>query len=179
DGDGDQDVYMVQGSMLPTDASIARALIAPRYPLPLTDRLYRNDSTPEDGLRFTDVTSSAGTLSSGYGIGVATGDYDNDGDVDLYVYNLGSNALLENRGDGTFEDVTTAAGVDDRRWTNAALFFDYDRDGWLDLYVGNYVDFTVAGHKVCLDDAGAPDYCGPLAYRPEPDRLFHNRGDGT
>jgi hypothetical protein len=178
DGDGDLDVYLVQGAPLPADLPQEKLLLPPRHPAPHTDRLYRNDSTSGE-LRFTDVTARAGGLSGGYGMGVATGDYDNDGWTDLYVTNLGSNALLRNRGDGTFEDVTADAGVDDDRWSLVALFFDYDRDGWLDLYVGNYVDFTLAGHKTCLDAAGAPDYCGPAAYRPEPDRLLRNRGDGT
>ncbi|MDY7093133.1 MAG: CRTAC1 family protein [Acidobacteriota bacterium] len=182
DGDGDLDVYLVQGSPLPADLPMSELLLPPRHPAPFTDRLYRNDSTRSDSgseLRFTDVTAEAGELSGGYGMGAATGDFDNDGWTDLYVTNLGSNSLLRNRGDGTFEDVTAAAGADDDRWSLVGLFFDYDRDGWLDLYVGNYVDFTLAGHKTCLDAAGAPDYCGPAAYRPEPDRLLRNRGDGT
>jgi hypothetical protein len=99
--------------------------------------------------------------------------------VDLYVTQLGSNQLLRNRGDGTFEDATARAGVDDPRWSVPAVFFDYDRDGWLDLYVGNYVDFRIATHKRCTSPTGMTDYCSPNAYRPEPDRLFRNRGDGT
>ena len=182
DGDGDLDVYLVQGKMLGRGKTVDDALFPPRHPLPLTDRLYRNELVSPDGggeLRFTDVTAEAGLTRSEYGIGVTTGDFDNDGRIDIYVTNYGSNQLLRNRGDGTFEDVTAAAEVDDTRWSVAASFFDYDRDGWLDLFVANYVDFTEAVHKVCTRASGARDYCGPLAYAPEPDRLFRNRGDGT
>ena len=89
------------------------------------------------------------------------------------------NQLWRNRGDGTFEDVTQAAGVEDARWSVPSLFFDFDRDGWLDLFVGNYVNFSIAGHKRCSTDLGRPNYCGPLAYEPQGDRLLRNRGDGT
>ncbi len=182
DNDGDLDVYLVQGHMLGRGKTMADARFPPQHPEPLTDRLYRNDlRLGADGapvLRFTDVTESSGTLSDGYGMGVTTGDYDNDGWVDLYVTNFGSNRLLRNRGDGTFEDVTAATGTDDPRWSVAATFFDFDRDGWLDLYVGNYVDYSIASHTVCQYPSGAETYCSPSAYRPEPDSLFRNRGDG-
>ena len=111
-------------------------------------------------------------------MGVATGDYDNDGDTDLYVTALGSNTLYRNNGDGTFADVTAAAGVDDPRWSTAAAFVDYDRDGDLDLFVTNYLDFSRTANKQCFDPAGARDYCGPRSYRPVPDRLFRNEGNG-
>ncbi|MCB1034328.1 MAG: CRTAC1 family protein [Acidobacteria bacterium] len=174
DGDGDLDLYLVQGQVTepgkPADSD-------------LRDRLYRNDLEPgPDGRRkprFTDVTEVSGIVATGYGMGVAVGDFDNDGRPDLYVTNFGSNQLWRNRGDGTFEDVTVASGADDTRWSVPAVFFDYDRDGWQDLFVGNYVDFTVAGHKRCTTDLGQPNYCGPLAYEPQGDRLLHNRGDGT
>jgi hypothetical protein len=110
---------------------------------------------------------------------VAVGDVDNDGWPDLYLTNLGPDRLYRNRGEGTFEDVTASAGVGDRGWGVSAAFVDYDRDGWLDLYVGNYVDFGLATHKTCFSTAGAVDYCGPLAFEPEPDTLYRNRGDGT
>ncbi len=112
-------------------------------------------------------------------MGVAAGDVDNDGWVDLYVTNVGPNQMLRNRGDGTFADVTATSGTDVPGWSASAAFLDYDRDGWLDLYVVNYVDFTVASHKPCRWLTGAPDYCGPQSYRPQNDRLFRNRGDGT
>ena len=174
DHDGDLDIYLVQGAMLgPGKTSAGAALPAP---LPPGDRLYRNELVPSGELRFTDVTGESGIDARGYGMGVATGDFDNDGWVDLYVTNFGSNQLWRNNGDGTFADVTAAAGVDDARWSVPAIFLDYDRDGWLDLYVGNYVDFTIAGHQTCPTVSGARDYCGPLAYHAESDRLFRNLG---
>jgi hypothetical protein len=193
DGDGDLDAYLVQSHMAGPHKSVAEALIEPRHPLPLSDRLYRNDSRilPDGSreVRFTDVTEESGIadVATGYGMGVTTGDYDNDGWVDLYLSNFGPNQLLRNGGDGTFTDVTGSAGPQDRRWSIAASFFDYDRDGLLDLYVLNYVDFTFANHHMCTTQTragvgiatGRPDYCGPLAYAPTSDRLFHNRGDGT
>ncbi len=178
DRDDDLDVYLVQGAMLGPGKTIADATLPPRAPLPLGDRLYRNELVPSGELRFTDVTAASGIEARGYGMGVATGDVDNDGWTDLYVTNFGANQLWRNNGDGTFTDVTAAAGVDDARWSVAATFLDYDRDGWLDLYVGNYVDFTIAGHETCPTVSGARDYCGPLAYHSEPDRLFHNLSPG-
>ncbi|MCP4246028.1 MAG: VCBS repeat-containing protein, partial [bacterium] len=154
-----------------------------RHPIPLTDRLYRNDLriTADGGrtLRFTDVTAESGLEARGYGMGVATGDFDNDGWVDLYVTNLGSNQLWRNLGNGKFADVTGTSATDDQRWTVPAVFVDYDLDGWLDLFVGNYIAFSPDIPKICRGVTGAPDYCGPSAYPPHPDRLFRNRGDGT
>jgi hypothetical protein len=114
-------------------------------------------------------------------MGAAVGDYDNDGDPDVYVTSHGPNRLYRNNRDGTFTDVTGAAGkgLDDPRWSTSASFSDCDADGDLDLFVANYVDFTVAGAKRCHDPTGALDYCGPLQFRPVPDRLFRNNGDGT
>ena len=112
-------------------------------------------------------------------MGVAAGDYDEDGRVDLYVTNLGANQLWHNDGNGTFSNVTQRSGTDDRRWSTSAAFVDFDHDGRLDLYVTNYVDFRVANHKVCTTEHGAEEYCGPMSYRPQTDRLFHNRGDGV
>jgi enediyne biosynthesis protein E4 len=129
-------------------------------------------------LRFTDVTKQAGISVRGYGMGVAVGDYDNDGYLDLFVTSFGATTLLHNNGDGTFSDATKAAGVGDTLWSTSAAFFDYDRDGSLDLFVARYVDFTPGANKQCSDPAGARDYCGPRAYRPVPDRLFHNDGHG-
>ena len=182
DGDGDLDVLLVQGDMLDPERPVADALAPPASP-PGVDRLYRNDAAPAaDGTAVTlvDVTEASGLgATRGYGMGVAVGDVDGDGWLDLYVTNLGPNFLWRNRGDGTFEEVGAAAGVDDRRWGVAAAFVDYDRDGDQDLYVGNYVDFRLATHKTCRAPTGVEDYCGPLAYEPEPDELFRNRGDGT
>ena len=127
-------------------------------------------------LRFVDVTDRAGIGAHGDGMGVAVGDYDGDGFQDLYLTALGPNALYRNRGDGTFEDVTARAGVDDTRWSASAAFADLDGDGDLDLFVTNYLD--AASDKPCFEPAGARDYCPPTRYRPVPDRLFRNRGDG-
>ncbi len=174
DNDGDLDLYAVQGGRLEVGATA---------PVTLSDRLFRNDlQLGPDGsrnLRFTDVTAETGIEPGGYGMGVAAGDFDNDGWVDLYVTNFGPNRLLRNAGDGTFADVTAAAGAEDSRWSTSAAFLDFDHDGWLDLYVGNYVDFTLTNHQPCFAPTSARDYCTPLAYRPEPDRLLRNRGDGT
>jgi hypothetical protein len=183
DNDGDLDLYLIQGSLMGPDVDLEQAVEPPHHPLPLTDRLYRNDlSVESDGravVRFTDVTASAGLPPAGHGMGAAAGDYDNDGLTDLYLTRFGPNLLLRNRGDGTFEDVTLLAGVDDPRWSVPAVFFDFDRDGWLDLFVGNYLDFTWANKVPCTTRAGAPDYCDPWAYGTVGDRLFRNRGDGT
>ena len=169
--------------MLGPGKTLEDALFPPQAPLPLKDRLYRNDlKLNSDGtrtLQFTDVTEKSGLEGRGYGMGVAAGDFNNDGWVDLYVTNFGSNQMLRNTGRGTFVDVTSELRTDDPRWSVSATFLDYDRDGWLDLYVGNYVDFTLEDHKECFNSSSAPDYCGPLSYDPVSDSLFHNRGDGT
>ncbi len=178
DNDGDLDVYLVQGAMLGPGKTLADAIVPPVGPTPPSDRLFRNDSEGGE-LVFVDVTERSGIEATGYGMGVAAGDYDADGWVDLYLTNFGSNQLLRNRGDGTFEDTTMRAGVDDVRWTVPAAFVDYDRDGLLDLFLANYVDFTFSRRVHCSLPTGAPDYCAPLSYRPVPDRLLRNRGDGT
>ena len=178
DQDGDLDLYLVQGRMLGEGKTFDDAIFQPRHPLPLSDRLYRNDLVETGVFGFTDVTAESGLSGFGYGMGVTAGDVDNDGWPDLYVTNYGSNQLLRNRGDGTFEDVTARAGVDDERMSMPAVFFDFDRDGWLDLYVGNYVHYPADNPPVCHDLAGARDYCGPDGFRPEPDRLWRNLGPG-
>ena len=183
DNDGDLDLYLVQGRMLGPDSELSKALVAPKHPLPLKDRLYRNDLKVVGGvaqIKFTDVTEESRLAAHAYGMGAATGDYNNDGWVDLYVTNFAaSNQLWHNNGDGTFADVTATAGVGEERWSVAATFFDYDLDGFLDLFVANYVDFTLARNKACLKENSLRDYCGPQSYKTEPDRLFRNRGDGT
>ncbi len=182
DNDGDLDLYLVQGQMLGTE-DVAKATLPPRHPLPLSDRLYRNDlRVDKDGtprLAFTDVTQEAGIAPAAYGFGVAAGDYDNDGWVDLYITRLGSNTLLHNEGDGTFADVTAASGADDDRWSVPAAFADFDHDGWLDLYVGNYLEFAAKNRKICRAATGAQDYCRPSAYPGVPDRLLRNLGPGA
>lgn len=177
DNDGDLDVYLLQGTKL---NSSEQAKL--KYPTPKDwkpgNRLFRNELVPGGKLKFTDVTEAAGVGLVAYGMGAATGDYDNDGDADLYVTNFGSNVLYRNNGNGTFTDVTGQAGVDDPRWSTSAAFVDYDHDGRLDLFVCNYVDFTVKGNKPCFAPTGEVDYCSPSAYRPVTDRLFHNDGGG-
>ncbi len=181
DQDGDLDLYLTQGHMLGARKSLADATLPPRGPL--QHRLFRNDlHTAPDGrtvLRFRDVTASSGIDARGYGMGVAAGDYDNDGFVDLYVCNYGPNQLWRNNGDGTFSDRTRESGTAEDRWSVSASFVDYDGDGWLDLMVVNYLDYAPERDKLCLSERGEPDYCHPLHYPPLPSRLFRNRGDGT
>ena len=171
DGDGWLDLYAVNGARMPgLDKS------GP----PHWNRLFRNDG--KGG--FRDVTEAAGVAGRGYDLGVATGDYDNDGDADLFVAGLRRNTLFRNRGDGTFEDVTEAAGLarpDPKYgtlWAVAAAFADFDRDGRLDLFVSNYVVWDPAKEPVC-GNPKAPDYCHPRQYEALPNSLFRNNGDGT
>ena len=176
DADGDLDAYLVQGA--PIGEGGEEEAGSPSGG-PGSDRLFRNHLAERGHLRFSDATAAAGIAAAGYGMGVAAGDFTNDGLPDIYVTNFGANQMLRNNGDGTFADVTRAAAADDRRWSTSAAFVDYDGDGWLDLYVANYVDFSPAAHKSCYSPAGAVDYCGPLTYQPYPDRLLRNRGDGA
>ena len=179
DGDGDLDVLALQGSSL-DGTPPEKSLFPPAAnQLPLRTRLFRNRLAEDGKLRFEDATEASGLRVTGYANGVATGDIDSDGDVDLYLLVDGGNQLWRNDGRGHFEDVTATAGVGEKRWSAGAVFFDADRDGDLDLYVANYVDFTVATAKPCRALTGAPDYCGPLTHRPVADRFYRNRGDGT
>lgn len=189
DGDGDLDAVLVQGAPLPPAG--ADASPAPRGS---GTRIFRNDLEPgEDGRlrpRFRDVTEESGLRAFGYGMGVATGDFDDDGRVDLYLTNFGPNQLWRNVGADVgdagggriaFENVTAAAGdgVGDPRWSTSAAFADVDADGRLDLFFTNYVDFRLERHRPCRSAGGRPDYCGPQAYDGQTDRLLWNRGDGT
>jgi enediyne biosynthesis protein E4 len=174
DNDGDLDVFLVQGGSLEPGGTNA----APRP----AGRLFRNDlKRGVDGkpaLRFTEMTDRAGIVWRGYGMGAAVADYDNDGDLDLFITGFGPDALFRNNGDGTFADVTPQAGVSDPLWSTSAAFLDYDRDGDLDLFVANYLDFTLADNKICADAVGTRDYCSPRSYRPVPSRLYRNEGNG-
>ncbi|RLE21606.1 MAG: hypothetical protein DRJ65_15700, partial [Acidobacteria bacterium] len=164
--DGWLDIYLVQSGSDLRQPEIAGAANA----------LYRNRG---DGT-FEDVTEAAVAGATGFGQGVACGDYDNDGWTDIYITNVGANVLLRNQGDGTFADVTEIAGVGYPGWSIPAAFIDIDRDGLLDLYVGNYVMWSPEQERRCrIADTGRQDYCGPRTYRPEGDVLYRNRGDGT
>jgi len=182
DNDGDLDVYIVQGQMLGKGKTIAQAVYPPTGPL--RDRLFRNDlAVAADGsrtLRFTDVTEQSRIDVRTYGMGVAAGDVDNDGFVDLYRTGLSGSVLLHNNGDGTFSDVTEKSGTGNRGgWGVPASFVDIDRDGWLDLFVGNYLLYSVEADVDCQSVTGVHDYCPPNSYRAQPDKLYRNRGDGT
>ena len=171
DGDGDLDAFFVNGCYRRTP---------PPGPHP-TDALYRNDGPDgKGGGRFTDVTRQAGIEANGagYGMGCCAGDYDNDGDLDLYVTNYGPNVLYRNNGDGTFTDVARQAGVDDPRWGTGCAFGDYDRDGDLDLYAANYVVFHVDDPKELLwcFEKGVRYGCSPFNYRPDANVLYRNDG---
>src|SRR5262249_15148909 len=171
DNDGDLDIYLVQGTRLGPNGK----LLSPPPPgWKPGNRLFKNLLAETGELRFVDVTEKAGVGHVGYGMGVAVGDYDNDGLPDLYVTNFGRNVLYHNNGDGTFTDVTREAGVDDPHWSTSAAWVDFDGDGWLDLFVCNYVDFTVEGNRACFSPAGEPDYCTPKMYHAVPSRLFRN-----
>lgn len=162
DGDGWPDLYFTQGCTIPYDPARRTHI----------DRLYRNRG---DG-SFQDVTERAGLGSNQYGQGCAAGDYDNDGDPDLFVANYGTNIVYCNNGDGTFSDVTARTGIDGEHWSASLALADLDRDGRLDLYVTTYV---LEPLKVCRDATGRPLTCSPGNYDAEPDILYRNRGDGT
>ena len=167
DNDGDIDLYFLNSKRSSSASNAA----------PLQNALYRNDGD----WRFTDVTRDAGVGDRGFSLGVAVGDYDNDGDQDLYLANHGPNHLYRNNGDGTFTDVTDAAGVGNGDAVGAgANFLDIEGDGDLDLFVANYVECLEA-ETYHSTRAGHPAYLGPAAalYRKTRDRLYRNNGDGT
>ncbi len=168
DQNGLMDLYLVNGA--------ATAAYQPK--VPLRSALYRNNG---DGT-FTDVTEKAGVAAEGlFGMGVAVGDYDNDGFPDLLVLGYGRSILYHNNGDGTFTDVTSHAGVANAgRWASSAAWFDYDRDGHLDLVIANYVDWTPQRNFYCGSQGpGLRSYCHPDDYPAQAPTLFHNNGHGT
>jgi hypothetical protein len=177
--DGKLDILVLQGGALGPvkDAKAPKEACAAR--------LYRNDLVVNpDGsrdLKYTDVTEASGLCSHGYGMGIAIGDFNNDGCVDVFITHFGApNQLFRNNCDGTFADVTRQAGVaGDGRWGASATFVDYDRDGFLDLYVANYVDYKIDDNKKCYASTSARDYCAPSSYKPVAGILYHNRGNGT
>ncbi len=171
--DGLLDLFFVNGAALkdPMPSGVKPDKSESKY----WNRLYRNNG---DG-SFTDVTLDAGVRGEGYGMGVAVGDYDNDGYPDLYVTNVGRNILYHNNGDGTFTDVTDAAGVAGSGWSAGALFVDYDRDGRLDLFVSRYLTWDFSIDVFCgQTKPGYRAYCHPDQFQPVTHLLFHNEGHG-
>ena len=165
DGDGYQDILLVNSMDWPGHKRGRSTL-----------KLYRNNRNGT----FTDVTRAAGLDIELYGMGVAVGDYNNDGFTDILITCVGQNRLLQNTGKGTFADVTKASGLGGRQaFSTSAVWFDYDRDGLLDLFVCNYVNWSPEHDVFCSLDGKSKSYCTPEAYRGETCWLFHNRGNGT
>jgi hypothetical protein len=165
--DGRPDIFFTNGAEMPDLKKTA-----PKY----NNRLFRN----EGNLKFTDVTEQAGVAGSGYSMGAAAADFDNDGHVDLFVAGVYRNILYHNTGKGTFTDITARSGIKSDRWGVAAGWFDYDNDSRLDLIVINYADWTPAFDRFCGDRArGIRVYCHPKYFEPIYNQLYHNRGDGA
>ncbi len=179
DADGDLDVYILQGTILDKTKALKDSLFPPPAEHFPGNRLFRNDLIPSGKLSFTDVTDKAGVAGNGgYAMGVAVGDYDNDGRPDMYVTYYGRDMLLHNNGDGTFADVSKEALPQDESFGSSAAFVDYDKDGFLDLFVARYNSFRVQAGKQCTGYAGGREYCGPGDYRPIPSKLYRNDGRG-
>ncbi len=165
DNDGWPDIFMVNGTNWPGQASKHSTL-----------KLYHNN---HDGT-FTDVTHKAGLDVEIFGMGVAVGDYDNDGYDDLFVTAMGQSHLFHNNGNGTFTDVSQKAGLlGPKEFSTSAAWVDYDKDGKLDLVVANYVQWSIEGDLYCTLDGKSKSYCTPESYKGTAVRLWHNRGDGT
>lgn len=173
DNDGRLDLFFVNGAALadPMAPGARPSKTDPRF----WNRLFRQ----RPGGDFEDITSRAGLIGDGYGFGAAVGDYDNDGDEDLYVTAYGGNRLYRNNGDGTFSDVTAAAGVGGGGWSTSAAFIDVDEDGRLDLFVARYVSWTFETNGRCGEPVRGPRaYCHPDRYPGLTCLLFHNDGNG-
>lgn len=167
DGDGRPDIYFTNGADVP---SLEKS--SSKY----WNRLYRN----EGNMRFRDVTEDAGVAGSGYSMGAAAADYDNDGKPDLFVAGVNRNTLFHNLGSGRFEDVTAKAGIQSGEWAVAAGWFDFDRDGQLDLWVVHYARWSPEEERYCGDQSrGIRIYCHPKYYTGLASTLYRNRGDGT
>jgi enediyne biosynthesis protein E4 len=165
--DGLPDIYFTNGAAIP---SLQKD--SPKY----SNRLYRN----EGGMKFTDVTEQAGIAGAGYSMGVAAGDFDNDGHEDLFVAGVYRNLLYRNRANGKFEDVTAKSLIKSDKWSVAAGWFDYDNDGLLDLFVVNYAKWTPDFNQFCGDATrNIRVYCHPKYFEGVSNQLYHNRGDGT
>jgi enediyne biosynthesis protein E4 len=165
DNDGWPDIFIVNGTNWPGQPSKHS-----------TPKLYHNN---HDGT-FTDVTHKAGLDIEIMGMGVAVGDYDNDGYDDLFVSAMGQSHLFHNNGNGTFTDVTQKAGlIGPKEFSTSAAWVDYDKDGKLDLVVANYVQWSIEGDLYCTLDGKSKSYCTPESYKGTVVRLWHNRGDGT
>lgn len=171
DGDGRYDVYLAQGGEIGPGIGPDKRTLG--------DRLFRNVTETGGPPRFEDVTERARIDARGYAQGVTVGDYDGDGDTDVYVLNFGPNQLWRNDGDGTFTDVTETAGVGDPAWSVSGAFADLDGDGLPELFVVNYVDYTIETHRDCRAAGSSRlDYCSPSAYEFALDTLYRNTGDG-
>jgi len=168
DGDGWLDIYFVNGCWLKNVNDNRGRSLRDK----LINSLYRNNG---DGT-FKDVTKEARVGDKGYGVGCSAADFDNDGDLDLYVLNYGSNVFYCNNGNGTFTDISQASGLANPKWSLSAPWFDYDGDGDLDVYVANYLEYDSGKFRSYYAAAGYP---GPLSYRGQPDTLYRNNGDGV
>jgi enediyne biosynthesis protein E4 len=167
DSDGRPDIFFTNGASVP---SLQKS--SPRF----YNRLFHN----EGGWKFRDVTAAAGLAGEGYSMGAAAADFDNDGNVDLFVTGVHHNILYRNLGNGHFEDVTAKSGIKSNEWSVAAGWFDFDNDGLLDLFVVNYGAWPPSTDRFCGDASrGLRIYCHPKYFDPRPNQIYRNRGNGT